>query len=134
VRSHVVRDEAPASKRSSTGLLKRMVLLKRKAGLTPEQYYAHWFDIHAPLARKVAGGSRVYVQHQALGEIVNPFTIPSLNLGLDGFSETWYDDEAELRRAAATPEGDKVAQDNLTFGGQSKRFFFEEILVKAAPQ
>jgi hypothetical protein len=35
-----------------------------------------------------------------------------------GFSETWYDDEAELRR------------DNMTFGNISKRFYFEEIAVK----
>ncbi len=128
VKSHVVRDEVKQSDHG--GLLKRMVLLNRKSALTQAQYFKHWFDIHAPLAKKVVGGSRLYIQHQALGEVSNPQAIRSLQLGLDGFSETWYDDEAELRRAGATPEGQAVAQDNLTFGGRSKRFFFEEIPVK----
>ena len=131
VRSHVIRDDVSKAG-GGADLLKRLVLVKRNQKVTSEQYLAHWFDIHAPLARKVVGGSRVYIQHQTLGEIANPAGISSLRLGLDGFSETWYDDEAELRRAAATPEGQAVAQDNLTFGNQSKRFYFQETAVKPA--
>jgi len=128
VKSHVVRDSV--AEKNGHALLKRMVLLKRKPALTREDYFKHWFEIHAPLARKVVGGSCFYVQHQTLEEVADPHGIPSLNLNLDGFSETWYEDEDELRRAGATPEGIAVAQDNLVFGGQSKRFYFEERVIK----
>jgi uncharacterized protein (TIGR02118 family) len=127
VRSHVIRDQVSGG---GADLLKRLVLVKRNPEVTSEQYLTHWFDIHAPLTRKVVGGARVYVQHQALGEIANPVGIRSLQLGLDGFSETWYDDEAELRRAAATLAGQAVARDNMSFGNISKRFYFEQIAVK----
>jgi uncharacterized protein (TIGR02118 family) len=127
VRSHVIRDEVSGG---GADLLKRLVLVRRNPEATSEQFLTHWFDIHAPLTRKVVGGAHVYVQHQTLGEIANPAGMRSLQLGLDGFSETWYDDEAELRRAAATPEGQAVARDNMSFGNLSKRFYFEQVAVK----
>jgi uncharacterized protein (TIGR02118 family) len=129
VRSHVIRDEVSKAN-GGADLLKRLVLVRRNPEVTSEQFLTHWFDIHAPLTRKVVGGARVYVQHQTLGEFANPPGMRSLQLGLDGFSETWYDDEAELGRAAATPEGQAVARDNMSFGNLSKRFYFEQVAVK----
>ncbi|MDF2114331.1 EthD domain-containing protein [Roseiarcaceae bacterium H3SJ34-1] len=123
VRSHVVRDDTKAG--ASAGFLKRMVLVKRNPKLARQPYLEHWLNTHARLARQVRGGSRFYIQHEVLSELENPGEIASLALSLDGFSETWYDDEAEMSRAAATAEGQAVARDNLAIGGESKRFFFE---------
>jgi len=125
VQTDVVRDDG-ARPEVDAGLLQRMVLLKRMESLDRAQFFQHWRDVHAPLMRKVRGGARYYAQHRTIEEIDNPGGIASLQLGLDGFSETWYDDEAELRRAAASPEGQALAQDNLTFNGQTKRFFFTQ--------
>jgi hypothetical protein len=123
VRSHVVRDETESG--PSEDFLKRMVLVKRNPELARQPYLEHWLNVHAQLAKQVQGGSRFYIQHEVLFELENPGGIASLDLRLDGFSETWYDDEAEMSRAAATPEGQAVARDNLAIGGESKRFFFE---------
>jgi hypothetical protein len=123
VRSYVVRDDTKAS--PSADFLKRMVLVKRNPKLAREPYLEHWLNVHAELAKQVDGGSRLYIQHEVLSELENPGGIAALHLDLDGFSETWYDDEAEMSRAAATAEGQAVARDNLAIGGESKRFFFE---------
>jgi hypothetical protein len=123
VRSYVVRDDTKAD--SSAEFLKRMVLVKRNPKLAREPYLEHWLNVHAQLAKQVDGGSRLYIQHEVLSELENPGGIAPLRLDLDGFSETWYDDEAEMSRAAATAEGQAVARDNLAIGGESKRFFFE---------
>jgi uncharacterized protein (TIGR02118 family) len=124
VEENVVRDTT-ASLPAGTAPLKRFVLVRRKAGTTHAEFTAHWRDVHAPLARKVPGGSCFYVRHRVLEEIPVPGIEP-LWLDLDGFSETWYASEAELARGAASPEGQAVARDNLTFCGQSKRFFFSD--------
>jgi hypothetical protein len=122
VRCHVVRDETAGA---SVHFLKRMVLVKRNPALARAPYLERWLNVHASLAKQVKGGSRFYIQHEVLFELDNPGGIASPDLGLDGFSETWYDDEAEMSRAAATAEGQAVARDNLAIGGESKRFFFE---------
>lgn len=126
VRTVVVRDTG-VNVANHARMLKRLVLVKRKNSWNREQYFKHWIDIHGALARRVPGGPRYYAQHHSLREIANPAGIPSLGLDLDGFSETWYDNDVEMHRAAATPEGRALAQDNLTFNGQSKRFFFDEV-------
>jgi len=125
VRSHVVRDHTESD--ASADFLKRIVLVKRDPKLAREPYLEHWLNVHAKLAQQVKGGSRLYIQHEVLSELENPGGIASLSLNLDGFSETWYDDEAKMSRAAATAEGQAVARDNLAIGGQSKRFFFETV-------
>lgn len=122
VEENVVRDTISSLPPGATPL-KRLVLVRRKAGTTHAEFAQHWRDVHAPLARKVPGGSCFYVRHRVVAEIAAPRLVP-LRLDLDGFSETWYESEAELARGAASPEGQAVARDNLTFCGQSKRFFF----------
>ena len=83
-------------------MIKVVGLLTRKPELTHEQFVKHWFEIHGPLAHAVPGVRR-YVQSHIVGTRTRP-DIPETDVEVDGIAELWYDDQAALARAAATPE------------------------------
>ncbi len=53
-------------------MVKMIAMVKRKSGLTIEEFSQYWYEKHAPFARKqvpqsVAAGWKGYVQNYALG-------------------------------------------------------------------
>lgn len=50
-----------SSRAGGAVMIKRVMLLTRKTGMTREQFTRHWLDVHAPLAHAVPGLRR-YVQ------------------------------------------------------------------------
>ncbi len=51
------------------GTLKLMAMLKRKNGMTPEEFKQYWYEVHAPLALKAMSETirvKKYVQNHAL--------------------------------------------------------------------
>ncbi len=83
-------------------MIKVLGLLTRRPELTHQQFVKHWREIHAPLAHAVPGIRR-YVQSHIVGARTRP-DIPETEVEVDGIAELWYDDEAALQRAAASPE------------------------------
>src|SRR5579863_2228081 len=106
------------------GMIKSISLLTRKPELTHEQFVKHWLEIHGPLARAVPGVRR-YVQSHIIGTRTRP-DIPETDVEVDGIAELWYDDEAALTRAAATPEMKRLTDDGALFIGQIKSYVIEE--------
>jgi hypothetical protein len=109
------------------GLLKRLVPLVRKEGWTHEQFIQHWVGVHAELLKKLPHKPRRYCQLYVNAEIPPPDGIASLDAPIDGFSESWFLDEAEMNADNATPEGKALVADNKIYLARSKRFFFDEI-------
>ena len=66
-------------------MIKSVTLLKRKPGLTDEEFYGHWKEIHGPLAARVIPGLRKYVQNHSVA-------FPRVKNEFDGFAELWFDD------------------------------------------
>ena len=89
-------------------MIKVIGLLKRKAGVSQEEFFRHWKDHHGALAMRIPGfGTRVrkYVQvHRVnipdLGarERYNQATLP---MEYDGAVEMWFDNLEELQKAFA---------------------------------
>ena len=75
-------------------MIKSFGLLKRKKGITREQFLDHWENVHAPLflSREVPG-LRNYIQHHAVKA-----EGPESDSDVDGIAELWFDD-AESARA-----------------------------------
>ena len=105
-------------------MIKVVGLLTRRPELTHHQFVAHWLNIHAPLALAVPGLRR-YVQSHVIGTRTRP-DIPETHVEIDGIAELWYDDEAALARAAATPEMKRLTDDGARFIGQIKSYLVEE--------
>ena len=105
-------------------MIKVVGLLTRKPGITHAEFVKHWFEIHGPLAHAVPGVRR-YVQSHIVGTRTRP-DIPETDVEIDGIAELWYDEEAALARAAATPEMKRLTDDGALFIVRIKSYIVEE--------
>lgn len=89
-------------------MVKAIFVAARLPGLTQDELFQHWFEVHGPLCARVPGLRR-YVQNHAIPEAatIRPMTH-------DGWSELWFDDLDSLRRAMASPEWAALREDGET--------------------
>lgn len=114
-------------------MIKTVGLLTRRDGITHEEFVRHWREVHAPLAHAVPGVRR-YVQSQIVGERTRP-DIPETAVEIDGIAELWYDDQAAMERANASPEARRLHADGALFIGRIKSFVVEEhVIIPTAPE
>jgi hypothetical protein len=106
--------------------VKVILFLKRKAGLTPEQFRVHYESSHVKLAQRYLGHLIVgYRRNYPRFATLNPSSVPAgsqpapHDIGYDCITEIWVKDEAafaELRRIFDDPViGPIVAADELKF-------------------
>jgi uncharacterized protein (TIGR02118 family) len=80
---------------SGTQPIKVMALLRRKQGVSREEFLRQWEGTHGPLLVDRLPGIRTYIQNRALE--LPPHGEPPI----DGFDEMWLDDLAAYRRLDA---------------------------------
>jgi uncharacterized protein (TIGR02118 family) len=68
----------------------------KRDDFTSEEFFRYWRDVHAPISGR-APGMRGYVVSEVLRKLQG-------ELEADAFVEQWWDDEASLERASASPE------------------------------
>ena len=88
---------------------KRLGILRKKEGIAHEQFVDHWLQKHAALCVKLPQLRRYSVN------LVDRARFPKF--GYDGFSELWFDSEADLVAALASPEGKTLLADLPNFAG-----------------
>lgn len=98
----VMLDGAPIGKDEE--LVKRVSFIKRKAGMSPEEFSQYWRDVHGPLALKIPGLRR-YVQCHVLPEVYE-----QEEPAYDGVAQLWFDTMADLEYAMNSPEYKEGAQ------------------------
>ena len=109
-------------------MIRRMGLLKRKPEFTREQFRKHWLEIHGPLGQNVPGVRR-NVQHHIVGDTRHP-DLPPAEQSYDGIVELWFDDEAAMNTALATPEAKAMFADGTLFIESVTSYIVEsEVLV-----
>ena len=86
---------------------KRLGILRKKDGITHEQFVEHWRKTHAPLCGKLPGLRRYSVN------LVDRQRFP--NFDYDGFSELWFDSEDALVASLQSPEGKTLLADLPNF-------------------
>jgi uncharacterized protein (TIGR02118 family) len=88
--------------------MKVIVLLPRRADMSPEAFKQHLRETHLPLVTKLPG----------LRRLVLNWVLPDPNQpppAYDAVAEDWFDDGAAMGAALATPEGQAVAADMPNF-------------------
>lgn len=95
--------------------IKLVYLLRRKPGVSREDFQAYWRDKHGPFVaeRSPQFGIRRYVQSHAFDNPLDAMMVQSrgtLDEGFDGVTEIWWDSLASFMAAAGTPDGAKAAQ------------------------
>jgi len=80
-------------------MVKLTCLVRRRAGMSPEEFHAYWRDNHGPLVASTASGSHVirYVQHHRSLDDYSGDDDP----GFDGVTEQWFASMDEYRAHVA---------------------------------
>jgi uncharacterized protein (TIGR02118 family) len=108
-------------------MIKSSTLIKRKDGMSVEDFQRYWREKHGPVAGRVPGLRR-YIQCQTLLQEYERETPPDY----DGVEETWWDDVAAFERAKATAEYQATTADMGSFVGESMQLLEDEVSLKDA--
>jgi len=98
-------------------VIKRLSLIRRNEGMTPQAFWEHYTGPHAAIVHKMPG-----LRKMLLSRVVGPHACV-----WDAVGELWFDDAAAAEHAFADPEiADLLALDRPLFLGQSEVVFVEE--------
>jgi len=89
-------------------MVKAIYLIRRKPGMSGEDFHRYWREVHGPIAARIPGLRR-YVQCHAVDAGLGAAA------DYDGAAEVWFDDMDTLRRAAASPEYAEAREDERRF-------------------
>lgn len=89
----------------------------RKPGMSDDDFYRHWAEVHSGYGRQVAGMRR-YIQHHTLAEArVGGEPVPTH----DGASIAWFDDVPSMKQSMASPAWQMLSKDSPNLFDQSRR-------------
>ena len=103
-------------------MIRRVSFIRRREGMTRDEFFAHWTGEHARIVSQVPGlrGLRFSMADRVVPE----------NTGWDGVGETWFDTIADADRAFATePYAGMLALDRPKFIGSAHSCYIEELPV-----
>lgn len=86
--------------------MKAIALLKKKDGMSFEDFERHLLDKHVPFMRAVPGLERWVVNLAIHGDEPGPY---------DAVTEFWFPDQETFQRAMASPEVAEALRDGDTF-------------------
>ena len=89
-------------------MVKVVVLLTRREGMSREEFERYWREWHLPLVAKLPGLRRLVANHVLLDP---NDTAPAY----DGVAEDWFDDLQAHDAALASPQGQAVLADAPNF-------------------
>ena len=95
-------------------MLKFVYCVRRRPGLSREEFHKYWLEQHGPLVRKYAHSLRArrYVQSHTLDTPLNDAAQQPRGTQppYDGVTEIWWDKPEDLMAALSSPEGQKINQ------------------------
>ncbi|HKD67973.1 MAG TPA: EthD domain-containing protein [Candidatus Binataceae bacterium] len=120
----LTEDRAIVDGERKPGMVKCLVLVKRKPAMTVAAFRQYWFEVHAPQAAKFDLVRR-YVQCPTV-DLAYAVAEPRW----DGCAHIWFDDVESARRAATSKEYERVGKaDASNFIGAYTSFWAREHLV-----
>jgi uncharacterized protein (TIGR02118 family) len=99
-------------------MIKLVYCITKKPGLTDEEFFRYWENVHGPLGARIPG-LRKLVQSRCL-------TIPSDRYAsdYDGMAELWFDNVEALLAARTSPEWKASSEDEGNFIDHNKVAYF----------
>lgn len=86
--------------------MKAIALMKKKDGMSPEEFQRHLLDTHVPFMEALPGLERWVVNLTLHGDEPAPY---------DAVTEFWFPDQETFERAMASPEVAEALRDGDTF-------------------
>ena len=107
-------------------MVKAIYLIRRKPGMSAEDFHRYWREVHGPIAARIPGLRR-YIQCHAIDAGFGDA------LDYDGTAEVWFDDTEAVHRAVASPEYAAAREDERRFIDldHTTLIFTEEVSILA---
>jgi uncharacterized protein (TIGR02118 family) len=100
-------------------VIKRVSLVRRREGLTHEEFVAHWMGPHAAIVRELPG-----VRGLRFGDVQS---WSPQDAAWDGVGEVWFDSVESAEAAfAAEPHRSRLVEDRKLFLGEAQSCFVVE--------
>lgn len=90
-------------------MIKLVYCITKKPGLTDEEFFRYWQDVHGPLGAQIPGLRRL-VQSRRIS-LPGDKHAPTY----DGVAELWFDDADALLRARSSEAWQRSTQDEANF-------------------
>jgi uncharacterized protein (TIGR02118 family) len=100
---HVIKDGP-----TMPSMVKVLTFASKLPGLTLDQFFGHWKEVHGPMAARIPEVRR-YVQNHGIREAYS-----KRDMTHDGWAEMWFDDLESIQRAYARPEWAELHEDGDT--------------------
>ncbi|HYF16980.1 MAG TPA: EthD domain-containing protein [Ramlibacter sp.] len=115
--------------RATDSMVKVIGLLRRKPGMTREQFVDHWVNVHAPMSSDIPVLRR-YVLNLVVAEPTRS-DVPSMGIegGVDGIAEIWFDSQEAYFAFRNSDAARRWLADGATFIGASQSFLLREQVV-----
>ena len=99
-------------------MIKLVYCITKKPGLTDEEFFRYWKDIHGPIGARIPR-LRKLVQSRRL-------TVPGdkHQPDYDGMAELWFDNRDALLASRQSPEWRASAEDEANFTDPTKAAYF----------
>jgi uncharacterized protein (TIGR02118 family) len=99
-------------------MIKLVYCITKKPGLTDEQFFHYWKNVHGALAARIPHLRKLVQSHSTNipGDRYHP--------DYDGMAELWFNDAADLLVARQSPEWQAISEDETNFIDRSKVAYF----------
>lgn len=109
-------------------MIKTVIIMKRKPGISTEEFESYWKEKHAPLVLKTIPGLVKYVQNHRV-------KLSDREPVYDGVAELWYEDLDSFKamsRWYRSDEGKVLRDDEAKFMDTSNviSYICEEVVIK----
>lgn len=107
-------------------MIKAIYLIRRKPGMSAEDFHRYWREVHGAIAARIPGMRRYVQCHSVAG-------VGGEAPEYDGAAEAWFDDLDAVGRAVASPEYAAARADEARFIDleRTSLIFTEEVPVIA---
>ena len=106
-------------------MVKVVYCISKKPGMTDDEFFCYWKDVHGPIGARIPGLRRLVQSHRR--------TVPGdkNTPDYDGMAELWFDDAHSLLSARQSAEWSASSQDEANFIdlGRVAYFVSEEHLI-----
>jgi uncharacterized protein (TIGR02118 family) len=90
-------------------MIKILYCVTKKAGLTHEEFFHYWKNVHGPIGARIPGLRKLVQSHRVM------IRGDHRKADYDGVAELWFDDADSLLAARQSPEWKASTSDEANF-------------------